>query len=315
MYLINTHLFKCCIPARSWRCICFAMNIIGWVVAEEKAYFKLLRDIYEINVSWPHREEGEIKQASHIWSRTPPPWIGKLSLTVTGSSGRVRARFNFVSCKNSPLWETTDGASHTGLGIWLGPSLKVELRRQQPAENSSAATPRWTLANALVPFMAQGACGFYSAEATSQVSLFIGIIMSTFVDSCFWSYLSCWQHLLSPWMEWDTEHLRAMPGLMAVHVKACPCTCRGQESRGESVLPSQALLLGSTCSQWRDAIEMQCTTVHGLTCPWAHWRLMPTRGVRARSLVISFAFPLLTHSAPADFSFCYGCGYLKLGVT
>lgn len=167
-------------------------------MAEEKAYFKLLRDIYEINVSWPHREEGEIKQASNIWSRTPPPWIGKLSLAVTGSSGRVRAGFNFVSCKNSPLWETTDGASHTGLGIWLGPSLKVELRRQQPAENSSAAAPRWTLANALVPFMAQWACGFYSAEATSQVSWFIGIILSVFVESCFWSYLSCWQHLLSP---------------------------------------------------------------------------------------------------------------------
>lgn len=152
-------------------------------MAEEKAYFKLLRDIYEINVSWACREEGEIKLASGIWSRTPPPWIGKLSLTVTESSGRIRARFTSVSCKNSPLWETTDGASHTGLGIWLWPSLKVELRRQQPAENTSAAAPRWTLA--------QEPWGLHDAETASQVSWSIGIISSIFVDSCFWAYLSC----------------------------------------------------------------------------------------------------------------------------
>ena len=40
----------------------------------------------------------------------------------------------------------------------------MELRRQQPAENIPAAAPGWTLVSALVPFMAQGACGLQGAE-------------------------------------------------------------------------------------------------------------------------------------------------------
>lgn len=107
-------------------------------MAEEKAYFKLLIDIYEINVSWSCRKDGQIKQASHMWSRTTPPWMSKLSPSATASTGRVRARFNPVSCRPCSLWETPGRDRHTGLGNWLWPRLKVELRRQQPGESSPA---------------------------------------------------------------------------------------------------------------------------------------------------------------------------------
>lgn len=136
------------------------------------------------------------------------------------------------------------------------------MKRQQPAENAPAAAPRWILVSALVPFIKQEACGLYTAGANSQVLWFIGVISSVFVDSCFWSYWSCWQHLLSPWMDWDTEHFRAMLGLMAVHVKASPYTCRGQDHRGESLLPSQVLLLGSCTLSGEMLLRCQQGAIH-----------------------------------------------------
>lgn len=126
--------------------------------------------------------------------------------------------------------------------------------------------------------------------------------------------------LTAPIIPMDGLRHRAPQG----HAWTDGCTCQskslylqgpGEEGRFR-VLPSQALFLVSMCTQWRDVAAMptRCN-VPCLTCPWPHWRFVAAHGVRARSLVISFAFLLLTHSVPSDFSFCYGCQYLKLSYS
>lgn len=151
-------------------------------MAEEKAYFKLLIDVYEINVSWSCREEGEIKQASHIWSRTTPPCTSEFSPSVTETPGRFRARFNSTSCKHTSLWETKMELDMQVWELGSGPDWKwswgVSSLQRAPCCSSRMDA-------GLYPSAFHGTGSRWVARCwaapTSWVSWFTGIVLCIFV--------------------------------------------------------------------------------------------------------------------------------------
>lgn len=222
----------------------------------------------------PAGKREEIKYASHFWSRTPPPWTSKLVPSITETTGRVRAWFNLFSCKHTPLWETIDGARHASLGAWLWPRLEVELRRQQPGENIPAVTPWWMVASALVPFMAQRACGLQDAEQHQPLGC-LGS-QALFHISLHPLLLVKFELLRAFIIRMDGLRYKASQG----HTWFDGCTSKlvpvpAKENKGRfRVWPSQAPILGFICSQWREAIVMPTRSRHNvscLACPGQHW--------------------------------------------
>lgn len=180
------------------------------------------------------------------------------------------------------------------------------------------------LVSALVPFVVQGACGLQDAEQHRPLEC-LGSQALFHISLCL-LLLAIFELLTPPVIPMVELRHRASQG----HTWSACCTClsqslcgtklvccdvQGQENKGRfRVVPSRAPILSSMCSPWKEGVAMPTWSRHNIPClnyPRQHCKFVATHGVRARSLK-SFAFLLLTLTAPAAFSFTYRCGYLRI---